>query len=403
MTVVATLEPLLEALFGGEPPVRIRAWDGSETGPAGGPVLILRSRRALRRVLWSPGELGFARAYVTGDLDVSGDLAEGLRAVWTSRPGPDVPWVRAVVPAVRLGIIGPPPRAPRSEARLSGRPHSPRRDRAVIAHHYDVPAAFYELLLDESMAYSCAYFDDGDLAKAQRAKLDLICRKLGLRPGMRLLDVGCGWGSLAVHAAAEYGADVTGITLSEEQAAYARSRVTGLPVEIRVEDYRETTDGPYDAIASIEMGEHVGAANYPVFASRLRSLVRPGGPVLIQQMSRQAGSAPGGGPFIETYIAPDMHMRPVEETVGLLDSAGLHVRDLHGMRSDYVRTAEAWSRNLEARWDEAVALIGEEGARVWRLYLAGGALAFEQGRMGVDQILAVRPPENSSEGSGKTS
>ncbi|MDN3351624.1 cyclopropane-fatty-acyl-phospholipid synthase family protein [Actinomadura sp. DC4] len=392
MTVAATMEPLLHRLFDGEPPVRIRAWDGSETGPSGGPVLVLRSRRALRRVLWRPGELGFARAYVTGDLDVDGDLAEGLRAVWASRPA-GVPWARAAWLAVRLGVLGPPPRAPRSEARLSGREHTLRRDRAAIAHHYDVPAAFYELLLDESMAYSCAYFDDDDLAKAQRAKLGLVCRKLGLRPGMRLLDVGCGWGSLAVHAAAEYGVRVTGITLSEEQAAYARSRVKGLPVEIRVEDYRETGDGPYDAIASIEMGEHVGAANYPVFAARLHSLVRPGGPVLIQQMSRRSGSAPGGGPFIETYIAPDMHMRPVEETVGLLQGAGLEVRDLHGLREDYVRTAEAWSRNLESRWDEAVALIGEEGARVWRLYLAGGALAFEQDRMGVDQILATRPSE----------
>ncbi len=394
MTVATTLEPLLNALFGGPPPIRVRAWDGSETGPAGGPVLVLRSRRALRRILWSPGELGLARAYVTGDLDVDGDLAEGLRAVWARGPvKPHVPWPRALAAVARLGVLGPPPRPPRSEARLSGRPHSPLRDRAAIAHHYDVPAAFYELLLDESMAYSCAYFDGDDLAKAQRAKLGMVCRKLELTPGMRLLDVGCGWGSLSIHAAAEFGVSVTGITLSEEQAAYARERAQGLPVEIRVQDYRETADGPYDAVAAIEMGEHVGAANYPVFAARLRSLVRPGGPVLIQQMSRQAGAAPGGGAFIETYIAPDMHMRPVEETVGLLADAGLDVRDLHGMGPDYVRTAEAWSANLESRWDAAVALLGEEGARVWRLYLAGGALAFEQGRMGVDQILAIRPDE----------
>jgi cyclopropane-fatty-acyl-phospholipid synthase len=219
-----------------------------------------------------------------------------------------------------------------------------------------------------------------------------VCRKLNLRPGMRLLDVGCGWGSLSIHAAAEYGVHVTGITLSEEQAAYARSRAEGLPVEIRVQDYRETADGPYDAVAAIEMGEHVGAENYPVFAARLHDLVRPGGRVLIQQMSRHAGAAPGGGPFIETYIAPDMHMRPVEETVGLLKDAGLEIEGLHGLREDYVRTAAAWSRNLEARWDDAVRLLGEEGARVWRLYLAGGTLAFEQGRMGVDQILAIRRP-----------
>jgi cyclopropane-fatty-acyl-phospholipid synthase len=192
--------------------------------------------------------------------------------------------------------------------------------------------------------------------------------------------------------AVEYGVRVTGITLSEEQAAYARERAGGLPVEIRVEDYRETGDGPYHAVAAIEMGEHVGAENYPLFASRLRELVRPGGSVLVQQMSRAAGGAPGGGPFIETYIAPDMHMRPVTETIGLLQDAGLDIRSLQELGEDYVRTAEAWSKNLLERWDEATGLLGEEGARVWRLYLAGGALPFEQGRMGVDQILAVRPP-----------
>ncbi len=398
MTVASQLEPVLSRLFGGEPPVRIRAWDGSETGPEGGPVLVLRSKRALRRAMWKPGELGLARAYVSGDLDVEGDLAEGLRTFWANRPAAvKVPWLRASALAVRLGLLGPPPRPPRSEARLSGRAHSPLRDRAAIAHHYDVTSEFYELLLDESMAYSCAYFVGDDLAEAQRAKLNLICRKLRLEPGMRLLDVGCGWGSLAVHAAREYGVRVTGITLSAEQAAYARSRTEALPVEIRVEDYRETDDGPYDAIASVEMGEHVGAENYPLFAAQLFALVRPGGNVLVQQMSRAAGSAPGGGPFIETYIAPDMHMRPVRETVGLLEGAGLKVRDLHGLRADYVRTAEAWSATLESRWDDAVKLIGEEGARVWRLYLAGGALAFEQERMGVDQILAVRPGIDAGE------
>ncbi|HMD92700.1 MAG TPA: cyclopropane-fatty-acyl-phospholipid synthase family protein [Trebonia sp.] len=228
----------------------------------------------------------------------------------------------------------------------------------------DLPAAFYRLILDESMAHSCGYWPgpDGGLASAQAAKLDMVCRKLGLRPGSRLLDLGCGWGSLTVHAARHCQARVTGITLSAEQGGFIRGRLDALGLGdlagVRVQDYRDAGGGPYDAIASIEMGEHVGAAGYPAFCAALRDLVRPGGRVLIQQMSR-GRRTPGGGAFIESYIAADMHMRPVGETVSLLESAGLEV-------------------------------LGDERARLWRLYLAGGALAFEEGRMGVDQILAAR-------------
>ncbi|MGH3375874.1 MAG: class I SAM-dependent methyltransferase [Actinoallomurus sp.] len=345
MTVASKLEPVLSRLFDGAPPVRIRAWDGSETGPSEGPVLVLRSRRALRRVLWSPGELGLARAYVSGDLDVEGDLTDGLRALWAALPSPPrVPWVRAALLAVRLGA---PPRPETS------------RDHAAVAHRDNVPVAFYELL-DESMACSCAYFDDDDLARAQRAKL---------------------------------GVEVTGITLSEEQAAYARDRAKGLPVEIRVQDHRETDDGPYDAVASIEMAGHDGAAGYPVFAAKLFSLVRPGGSVVIQQLSRPAGAPPGGATFVETSVAPGTHLRPIAETVELLHAAGLEVQRLQDLREDYVRTAEAWSRNLEARWDDAVKLLGEEDTRLWSLSLASRALAFEREQMGVDQIHAVRPED----------
>jgi cyclopropane-fatty-acyl-phospholipid synthase len=398
------LAALIGDFLGGPLPVRLRAWDGSETGPPGTPTVVVRSRRALRRLLWQPDELGLAQAYVTGELDVEGDLAEGLRAMWAAQRerGPLPPRlspadrVQALATVVRLGAVGPRPDAPVSQARLRGGLHSKARDRAAISHHYDLSNDFYRLLLDETMAYSCGYWasDDGfGPAEAQRAKLELICRKLGLAPGARLLDIGCGWGSLTLHAASRHGAQVTAVTLAREQAAYVRERVRehGLSerVEVVCQDYRDITGCGYDAVATIEMGEHVGAAEYPAFAAALHRLVRPGGRVLVQQMSRGA-NAPGGGAFIEAYIAPDMHMRPLGETVGLLEAAGIEVRHTESLREHYVRTVEAWHRTLEERWDRFVALVGEETARVWRLYLAGGALAFEEGRMGVDQILGVR-------------
>jgi cyclopropane fatty-acyl-phospholipid synthase-like methyltransferase/DUF1365 family protein len=385
-------------------PVRIRAWDGSEAGPATGPVLVVRSRRALRRLLWAPGELGLARAYVTGDLDVEGDIAEGFRQAWRAagaqttsgvRIGP-AGRVRALGGAVRLGAVGLPPAPPASEARLVGRLHTKLRDRAAISHHYDLSNDFYELLLDETMAYSSAVFAEPtqSLADAQRAKLDLVCRKLDLGPGQHLLDVGCGWGSLILHAAEHYGVRATGVTLSAQQRDFVAKRIAdrGLTdkVEVRLQDYRDV-QGTFDAVASIEMGEHVGEENYATYARVLHDAVRPGGRLVLQQMSRHAGTAPGGGAFIESYIAPDMHMRPMSETLRYLESAGFEVRHVEALREHYVTTVRHWIDTLEARWDEFVALAGEEVARVWRLYLVGGALAFEDGRMGVDQYTAVRP------------
>ena len=279
---------------------------------------------------------------------------------------------------------------------MGGKLHSLRRDRAAISHHYDLSNDFYALVLDPQMAYSCAYWTSHDpnytLQDAQRDKLDLVCRKLGLTPGMRLLDVGCGWGSLTLHAAEHYGVHVVGVTLSREQHGYVQQQIQqrelGDRVEVRLQDYRAIDDGPFDAIASLEMGEHVGQDNYPVYAGQLSRLVRPGGRVLIQQMSRK--DRPGGGAFIESFIAPDMYMRPVGETVAFLEDAGLEVRDVHSIREHYVRTVDAWYDTFEKRWDEVVDMVGEEVARVWRLYLVGGALSFEEGRMGVDQILAIR-------------
>ncbi|MEV5976718.1 cyclopropane-fatty-acyl-phospholipid synthase family protein [Streptomyces sp. NPDC052114] len=400
------LAALAETALGGPLPVRLRTWDGTETGPADGPVVVVRSRRALRRLLWQPGELGLAQAYVTGEIDVDGDLAAGLRAMWSAARertlhAPGLTFAeraRAVGTAARLGAVGPPPAPPASQARLRGALHTKSRDRAAISHHYDLSNDFYRLLLDGTMAYSCGYWASDEpeftAADAQHAKLELICRKLGLTPGAGLLDIGCGWGSLTLYAAERYKAHVTAVTLARQQAAYVREQVrerglTGL-VDVVCQDYRDIKGGGYDAVATVEMGEHVGDAEYPAFAGALCRMVRPAGRVLVQQMSRGA-TAPGGGAFIEAYIAPDMHMRPLGETVDLLETAGLEVRSVESLREHYVRTVAAWHRTLEERWSDVVGLVGEETARVWRLYLVGGGLAFEERRMGVDQILAVRP------------
>ncbi|CAB4929947.1 unannotated protein [freshwater metagenome] len=385
--------------------MRLRAWDGSEAGPADAPVVVLHTRRAVRRLLWNPGELGLAQAYVTGELDVEGDLADGFRRVWatirergvTSSGLDRAQKVQAARTALRLGLVGPKPKTPASQARLSGRLHTLLRDRAAISHHYDLSNDFYSLILDPHMAYSSGYWTQEPsatygLIDAQRDKLDLVARKLGVQPGYRHLDIGCGWGSLSLHLAEQYGAQVLGVTLSKEQKAFIDARIAerGLQdrVEIRLQDYREVPEKGFDTVSSIEMGEHVGAENYPVFTSLIASRLRDEGRVLIQQMSRR--DRPGGGDFIEAYIAPDMHMRPVGETVALIEDAGLEVRDVHAMREHYVTTVDAWYQTFEANWDRAVAMVGEEVARVWRLYLVGGGLVFEEGRMGVDQVLAVK-------------
>lgn len=413
MSVAAELERALVPLVRGELPVRLVGWDGSVAGPADAPCVRLTSPNALRRILWSPGELGAAQAYVTGELDVDGDLSAALKHVWqvvhdrrltAIRPRPST-IARLVRVARKLGAFGRPLPAPATQSNVKGRLHSLVRDRAAISHHYDLSNDFYALILDPQMAYSSAYFtrnvpgtpDDPSygIVDAQRDKLDLVCRKIGLgRRGMRFLDVGCGWGSLSLHAAEHFGAQVVGITISAEQKKFIDARIAerGLSdrVEIRLQDYREITDGPFDAVASLEMGEHVGEKNYAVYAKALFDNAAPGACVLVQQMSR-SGKHPGGGPFIESFIVPDMTMRPVGETVNYLQRAGLEVRDVQAMREHYVWTVDAWLETFESRWDDVVAMVGEEMARVWRLYLVGGGLSFEQGRMGVDQILSVKP------------
>lgn len=400
---------------GGDLPVRLRAWDGSEAGPADAPLVEIHTPEALRRLVWHPGELGAAQAFVTGEVEFHADDRWDLEGALThvfdvgrsrgvSGPPRDPrAFVEAIRTAAGVGALGRPPAPPRTQARVRGRLHSKRRDSTAISHHYDLSNEFYSLVLEPQMAYSCGYHVDIDPALtpaeevevAQTRKLDLVCGKLGLEPGMTMLDVGCGWGALSLHAAEHYGAQVTGVTIAAEQKRFIDARIAerGLAdrVEIRLQDYREVPERDhFDAVGSLEMGEHVGERHYPTYASVLHRTVRPGGRVLVQQMSR-GGDHPGGGPFIESFIAPDMHMRPVGETVAHLERAGLEVRDVHALREHYVRTVAGWRERFEANLAAITDLVGEEVVRVWRLYLVGGALAFRDGRMGVDQVLMVRP------------
>ena len=425
----ARLEKALAAVLGTEQiPLRLRAWDGSEAGPPDAPVMEFKSRKALRRMLWSPGQLGLSRAYVAGEIDAPGDIFTAFSALSSAgkfaEPGPFRPlsagelWL-LLRTAVRLGAIGPNPAPPPEEARVArkGRMHSQRRDAAAISHHYDVGNDFYALVLGPSMVYSCAVWpetaeagagpdhgvedhrgpgaDDG-LDAAQEEKLDLVCRKLGLQPGMRVLDVGCGWGSFALHAAGRYGVTVVGVTLSTEQASLARKRAAdaGLTdrVEIRVQDYRDVEDGPFDAISSIGMSEHVGRAQTPAYAAALFGLLRPGGRLLNHAISWNAGPTdPDPDSFIPRYVFPDGEMISLGEMVSALETARFEILDVQALRRHYALTLRAWVSRLEQNWDEAVRLAGPGRARVWRLYMAASAIGFENGLTGVNQVLARRP------------
>lgn len=417
--VASRLTTLAEDLLGVPLPVRLRAWDGSEAGPANGPVLIVRQRRALRRLLWKPGELGLARAWVAGEIDVEGDLYEVLDRlaglIWergeetrSALESVRDPKLRAAAAAL-LKLAGPfPPPAPPAEElrRRTGSRHSKRRDKQAISHHYDVGNDFYELVLGPSMVYSCAYWKDGGtLEEAQRDKLDLVARKLNLKEGDRLLDVGCGWGSMAIHAAREYGAQVVGITLSREQAAFARKRIAeeGLTdrIEIRVQDYRDVKDGPYDAISSIGMAEHVGAVRYREYADILHTLLKPGGRLLNHQISRRPEPDEAGyqvDDFIDAYVFPDGELAPMGRTLTALEDAGFEVRDVEAIREHYALTLRRWVANLESDWARAVRNTSPGRARIWRLYMAASAVSFERNRIGVNQFLAVKTPEAGTSG-----
>ncbi|MGO8824003.1 MAG: class I SAM-dependent methyltransferase [Acidimicrobiales bacterium] len=410
----AALEPLLLHFFGGAPPLRFEFWDGSSLGPPDRHVVEVRSPDAVRRLLWAPGELGLARAFVEGDLSFRGDIFDILSLLHAAAPahvrtGTRLP-LQALRAAYRSGALGRPLAAPREEATPRGRLHSKGRDAQVVRHHYDVSNDFYALVLGPSMTYSCARFAPGvdSLEAAQESKHDLICRKLGLpdATGARILDVGCGWGSFALHAARRYGAQVVGVTLSPAQAGFARDRIAaaglGERVEIRVQDYRDVRDGPFDAIASVGMFEHVGSAKASEYFGAMRRLLGPRGRLLNHAISSVGGSRIGPRSFIGRYVFPDGELVDVGQVVVAMEAAGFEVRDVESLREHYARTLHCWVRNLEQHWDAAVAEVGMRRARVWELYMAASANGFDDGGISVHQVLGVVPEPDGRSGMPST-
>lgn len=383
-----------------ERPFHLRFWDGTSvpaTTPAA-PEFHIRSPRAIAHFLRSPGELGLGRAYVAGLVTVD-DLDAAFVVVDDWEPPPISPRMRARVTLAAVAAAGLAgiPRRPSLELRLGGRRHTIERDRAAVRYHYNVGNEFFALFLDASMTYSCAIFSRGaeTLEEAQETKLDLVASKLGLQPGQRVLDVGCGWGSFTIHAARKHGVNVLGITLSEPQAEVARRRAVdagvGDRVEIRVADYRQLSAEPFDAIASIGMVEHVGDNQIDRYAQTLTRLLKPGGTLLNHGIALlRPDDDPTKDVFSNRYVFPDGEPLPLWRIQRALHDAGLHVRHVEGFADDYSRTLREWTARLEEHLDEAERLAGAERLRVWRLYLRAARHGFDTGWTDVYQVRATK-------------
>ncbi len=411
-----TLAQIFESLLARPVPIRFTAYDGSVSGPPDAPVgLNLKNERGLAYLVTAPGDLGFSRAYVSGDLDVlgvhPGDPYEAmvllLRAMKFRRPSPAE--VVNLLRSIGLSQMVPPPpppqeHLPRWRRLVEGFRHSPERDGRVIQHHYDVSNRFYELVLGPSMTYTCALFPTGaeSLEEAQHAKYDLVCRKLALQPGQRLLDVGCGWGAMARHAAREYGVRALGVTLSREQAEWAtrKNREEGLDhlVEVRHMDYREVPETGFDAISSIGLTEHIGVENYPSYFSLLRSKLVPGGRLLNHCITRPDNKPTQTGAFIDRYVFPDGELIGSGKIITEAQDAGLEVHHEENLRPHYAMTLAGWCDNLRRNWDECVAEVGEGTARVWGLYMAGSRMGFERNEIQLHQVLAGRTHDDGRSG-----
>jgi cyclopropane-fatty-acyl-phospholipid synthase len=399
----AATAPLRTALGAAVPdrPFTLELWDGTvlPATDGHGPTFRITSPRALGHMLRAPGQLGVGRAYVTGGVEVDDiDAALALLDRWHAPPIDTRGRLRLAAAAVRAGALRAFPRAPAAELRPSGKRHSYTRDRRAVQHHYDVSNEFFGLFLDESMTYSCAIFSRGatTLEEAQRTKLELVCTKLALSPGERVLDVGCGWGSFAIHAAREHGTFVTGITLSEPQARAARERAAAAGVadrvDIRVADYRDPLEQEgFDAVASIGMVEHVGNANIDAYACRLAAALRPGGRLLNHGIARLRHTDPEAGAFSERFVFPDAAPLHLSRIQAALERAGFETEHVEGFGSDYATTLRHWLERLESRPDDAERLAGPERMRVWRLYLRAARRGFEKHFMSVYQVRARLP------------
>ncbi|MHA6795191.1 class I SAM-dependent methyltransferase [Pseudonocardia bannensis] len=398
---------ILSGVIGADAPVRLIAYDGSKAGPDGAEVALrISSPRALARLASAPGSLGLARAYVAGEIEVDGDLHTALSALADvtlhSIPrGRQLRLARQLLP-VWLRHRVPPPDL---EYRPPGRLHSRARDRRAIAHHYDVSNRFYEWVLGPSMTYTCACFPTADatLEQAQAAKHELVAAKLALKPGMRLLDVGCGWGGMVMHAAAEHGVRALGVTLSRNQAQWAQAEIArrglGDLAEVRHLDYRDVTEDGFDAVSSIGLTEHIGKAQLPRYFGFLYGKLRPEGRLLNHCITQPRTPLTRRlDPFISRYVFPDGQLEPLGHLVSVMNDAGFEVRHEENLREHYARTLACWGANLEEHWEAAVAEVGPGQARVWRLYMAASRLGFERDNIQLHQVLGVKLGEQGSSG-----
>ena len=397
-------------------PVQFTAYDGSAVGPPDASIrLTLKSQRGLSYLLTAPGDLGMARAYVSGDLDLEGvhpgDPYDALvllqKHLKFRAPTPSE--ALAIVRALGIANLRPPPpppqeTLPRWRRAVEGLRHSMARDAEAIHHHYDVSNRFYELVLGPSMTYTCAVFptEDATLEEAQTAKYDLIASKLDLKPGMRLLDVGCGWGGMVRHAAREYGVKALGVTLSRQQASWGKEAIDreGLAdlAEVRHSDYRDVLEGDFDAISSIGLTEHIGVRQYPAYFSFLRDKLRPQGRLLNHCITRPHNHREETGAFIDRYVFPDGELTGVGRIITEAQNVGLEVMHAENFRMHYAKTLAGWCHNLVENWDECVAEVGEGTARVWGLYMAGSRLSFERNEIQLHHVLAVRTDADGGDG-----
>ncbi|TCK24896.1 SAM-dependent methyltransferase [Pseudonocardia endophytica] len=390
---------ILAGVLGASAPVRVEAFDGSVTGPEDADVTLhVRSPRALARLASAPGSLGLARAYVTEEIDVDGDLYTALRALAevTLHSIPRLEQVRLarkLLPYWREHRVPPPD----LEARPRGLLHSKRRDSSAISHHYDVSNRFYEWVLGPSMTYTCACYPrpDATLEEAQKNKYELVSQKLDLTSGMKLLDVGCGWGGMVMHAAAEHGVTALGVTLSAEQAAWAQAEIErrglGHLAEVRHLDYRDVPDGTYDAVSSIGLTEHIGSSNLSSYFSAMYAKLRPEGRMLNHCITKPYKERKRHtDPFITRYVFPDGELEPIGLLVSEMNDAGFEIRHEENLREHYALTLRDWGANLERHWESAVAEVGVGRARVWRLYMAASRLGFDMDNIQLHQVLGAK-------------
>jgi cyclopropane-fatty-acyl-phospholipid synthase len=412
-----TIAEAVDSLMRDGMPVRFTAYDGSAVGPPDSPIrLELTSPRGLAYLLTAPGDLGMARAYVAGDLLMHGvhpgdpyDALVSLQSNLRFRAPTAAEGLALLRSLGGFGSLKPPPpppqeALPRWRRAVEGLRHSRGRDAEVISHHYDVSNRFYELVLGPSMTYTCAVYPHADatLEEAQAEKYDLVCRKLGLRPGQRLLDVGCGWGGMVRHAAREYGVQALGVTLSAQQASWGKDAIDreglGDLAEVRHLDYRDVLESDFDAVSSIGLTEHIGVRNYPAYFAHLRDRLRPGGRLLNHCITRNHNRRQEIGAFLDRYVFPDGELTGSGRIITEAQDAGLEVVHEENLRRHYALTLGGWCRNLVDHWDDAVAEVGEGTARVWGLYMAGSRLAFERNEIQLHQVLAARTTDDGDDG-----